>query len=285
MKKNLEIIVTENCNLRCKYCFYLEKPNINKQEIDFEKICDFINELKNEVEINLITITGGEPFLYKNLKELIEFCRPICSVIRIFTNGTLINESNVKFIIKNNVFLHISLDSISEEYVEKYRGGYEKIINTFTILKKYDYRRLFITCSLNKNNLNGLNDLKIFAKDNNAFLDSNFIDNAPEYQLSNELIQYDEIFKDKYLNIFEDSAEFRLKLIQYLIKGNKVKNCIVRKRSIVVDPCGLIYPCFNIKKVVGTYTDEVKEILNRLDKFNNEDFICRYTTRRCYGCI
>jgi len=60
--------VTNRCNSRCKHCFYWKKLNSNLNELtltEIEKIT------KNLGEIQVLLLSGGEPFLRKDLFEII----------------------------------------------------------------------------------------------------------------------------------------------------------------------------------------------------------------------
>ena len=67
--KNLMINITEKCNLKCKHCYITNKNPIN---FPLEKLIKIITEFYNLQGIRLI-LTGGEPFLYSKLKDLLIF--------------------------------------------------------------------------------------------------------------------------------------------------------------------------------------------------------------------
>ena len=71
--------ITNMCNMRCKHCFYWKNLNTEEGEMSLEEIRKFALSLKNPMNISL---TGGEPFLRKDLVE-------ICKI--------LANDGNVKY--------------------------------------------------------------------------------------------------------------------------------------------------------------------------------------------
>lgn len=89
--KKCLIQLTEKCNLHCEHCFV--SANGDGQEMDFEKIQDNIlpQLLKNSV--SKVTLTGGEPFVYPKLLNVIELLLKNNIAVSICTNATLITES------------------------------------------------------------------------------------------------------------------------------------------------------------------------------------------------
>jgi sulfatase maturation enzyme AslB (radical SAM superfamily) len=72
---NLQLIITEQCNLRCRYCFEINKGS-RQMPLELAK-----EILKKELSIEdspnecLIDLVGGEPLLrFDEVKELIEYC-------------------------------------------------------------------------------------------------------------------------------------------------------------------------------------------------------------------
>jgi uncharacterized protein len=145
--------ITEKCNLRCKYCvysgtYYYERSHSNRSmgEKIIEKALNFYfnNELYN-ADIKCISFYGGEPLLefekIKNIGEYVSKNFKNKSSFSMTTNGTLLNEEIIKFLIKYSFFLLISLDGPSEIH-DKYRvtadgkTTFGKIINNLRLIKK-----------------------------------------------------------------------------------------------------------------------------------------------------
>ncbi len=84
---NVVISVTERCNLACEGCWASEYDK--RDDLPIELLDRIIRELK-EMRANFVTFTGGEPFMRKDILDLIE-AHPD-AVFQIYTNGTLITE-------------------------------------------------------------------------------------------------------------------------------------------------------------------------------------------------
>lgn len=118
--RRLELIVTDTCNLACKYCYCsmncLKKHNqMMSREIIRKGIDSFIPESKLD-ELDIIFF-GGEPLLNKSaIKYATRYINDVSKVYSkkiqygMTTNGTLIDDDIADFIIENNIALMVSLD-------------------------------------------------------------------------------------------------------------------------------------------------------------------------------
>ena len=177
----LYLIMTDDCNLGCRYCFVEGsmpkdyKHSSMTKEIGIKGIDIFADSLKKScgIEEPQIIFYGGEPFL--NLKTL-EACLqhignlkkkeelPRSTSITINTNGVLINETVVG-ILKNveNLNIAISLDG-PRKYHDKCRtyhsnrGSYDDVVAGFNMLRKSGIGA-GLCCTINKYNVNHLREI------------------------------------------------------------------------------------------------------------------------------
>lgn len=110
--RQVELVLTTKCSLRCKDCANLMQYYNQPYDVDLVNvIASFENLIKNFNEINTVVLVGGEPFLSKNISEIIlhivDF--PQINHIHIFTNGTIIpDEKNIYALKKAKVKVIIS---------------------------------------------------------------------------------------------------------------------------------------------------------------------------------
>jgi organic radical activating enzyme len=93
---NLDVHVVNSCNLPCHGCNHL--ANYGYDELFAEnELVDWIEPWKNRLQFKRISLSGGEPLLNPNLKDIcIAFRRLFPSEgtkLRITTNGILITKS------------------------------------------------------------------------------------------------------------------------------------------------------------------------------------------------
>ena len=85
----LEIEVTKRCNLNCKHCYVGGNQAV---DLDDELIKKTIIQA-NDMKVNRLVLTGGEPLLHKRIFEFATFARDIgFPDVALLTNGTLLTE-------------------------------------------------------------------------------------------------------------------------------------------------------------------------------------------------
>lgn len=91
--RQVELVLTTKCSLQCRDCAnliqYYEKPyDVPKENIkkEIHKLVQYFDE------IDKVVLLGGEPFVYADISEIIDYIATIEKVreIHIFTNGTIV---------------------------------------------------------------------------------------------------------------------------------------------------------------------------------------------------
>lgn len=161
---HLVLQVTQQCNLRCDYCIYSGKYN-NRSHSDkrmtfsiAKKAIDFFVERTRESKQIVLGFYGGEPFLELPLMvECITYIKSIAGDkelgIGLTTNGTLLTDQAIDFLVENDVQAMISLDGNKKEhdanrrFAESNKGTFDVIIkNVKKIKEKYpDYYKKSIS--------------------------------------------------------------------------------------------------------------------------------------------
>lgn len=118
----LRLAVTDRCNLRCYYC--MPEAGINFAENNkLLSIDELITVSENLVElwIDKIRITGGEPFVRKDLMVLMRKLASIKALkdISVTTNATLIGEHIDELKALDITNINLSLDAINKATFEK----------------------------------------------------------------------------------------------------------------------------------------------------------------------
>ena len=116
--ENIDTIIlsiTDECNLRCKYCFVQKQPHYIKLDT-CKQIIDLLE--KNHKEQYSIDFFGGEPMLLYDeiIVPTILYTeeKNINIKFNITTNGTLLNEEKLIFLKDHNVSLLLSMDGDKE---------------------------------------------------------------------------------------------------------------------------------------------------------------------------
>lgn len=266
-----DLIITERCNMRCMMCDYWRIK-------DFEEIDGWIlisRKLK-KLGVKIISITGGEPLLKKDIIDIIKlFSRDFFVFLN--TNGTLINEEMAEKL--KNSGLHtisISLDSLTNKHDEQrgVPGTLNKVfkaINLFTDSKI----NLDIKAVLTKINENEIEHLTKFAKNNSIKIGFNFYTEMMSKENSNlslssplktikKLLQ----LKRKYRNTII-STYYYLKKAEDYYQGN-LPVCQAGLFYFCVFPNGNISRCAKLKNEVlaNIKEDRLAVIKQKLKKIS-----------------
>lgn len=123
-----ELLVSEDCNLRCKYCFDDQlSDRLNKDQMPDKMSFDIIPDIQNYIlrtksNMNGIQISffGGEPLMnWPFIKKFVESSKEIFNFqvhYNIGTNGTLLTDEMIDFIIDNNINITISVDGKAKSH-------------------------------------------------------------------------------------------------------------------------------------------------------------------------
>ena len=84
--RHLNIEVTGNCNQRCAYCFNDSGPLQLKTRVSFEEWAAALRVLRG-AGLRSLHVTGGEPFVWKQTVELLEYAQSISLRTSTLSNG------------------------------------------------------------------------------------------------------------------------------------------------------------------------------------------------------
>ena len=100
--------VTNACNVACDYCFRLDSENKYMNIETFKKV---LNKLK-EIGCKRLAITGGEPTLHPNIKEMINLAYDSGFYVDLLTNGILVDLDDP--IYQKISIICLSLDGVTD---------------------------------------------------------------------------------------------------------------------------------------------------------------------------
>jgi len=143
-------IVGENCNIKCDYCFFHHKNQVQKEIMSIDVLDLFITQYLElfDGEVGFFW-HGGEPLLagidfFNHIVRIQEERKKGSHKIHnsVQTNGTLITDEWASFFKKHNWGVGVSLDGV-EECHNKFRkdnagiGTYHKVITAINLLRTH----------------------------------------------------------------------------------------------------------------------------------------------------
>lgn len=146
------------CNMDCKMCFAKMTRKEMESNSPMHDYIEWLDIAKQSSEAGTIflLLTGGEPFLYPNLKELYGGLKKLGFIISINTNGTLITDEIVDWLAENPPRrLNITLYGASNDTYAKLCGNPNGFSQVMTAVEKLKKRNISIkfNCSLTPYNI------------------------------------------------------------------------------------------------------------------------------------
>jgi MoaA/NifB/PqqE/SkfB family radical SAM enzyme len=261
----LIFFITERCNMVCKHCFLHKNPEAGRQELELNEIEKIAKSMPN---LFFLRLTGGEPFLRKDIYEIIELFYRYSNVRRISinTNGILTEEivetmekvtTNLKDL---TLEIGISIDDLYEKHdtIREYPGAFEKAMDTYDKLigireNTGNLRVGFLTTIMNENQ-DDLEEIFVYLTAKNPdSVGLNMIRGVPGDM--NKL----NIGADKYDNARHMFNSYNFKNCGkqfYFQKMRMVKTIISQETIVAVQKTGqACFPCLAGDMIAVLYSD------------------------------
>ncbi len=272
----LIVFVTAKCNLLCKHCFYTEEIQNakNKNELSLEeygKIAQKTGPLTN------LNFTGGEPFIRKDLPEIIDSFRRYTGVpfVGITTNGLLrhhILEMVEKICSQEGphyLKLGVSIDGFKEVH-DRTRdrvGCFEETIKTVKALRplrdRYPNLMVYISTTITKYNKGEIQEFIDFVRDDLA-VDSHYLGyirgnamveetkevSAEEYRKATNHLRHRWNHKSPVYNLLDVANALMVSVNQRMIeKGEYIMPCVAGEKMLTITEEGLVKPCEVLEQI------------------------------------
>lgn len=135
----LRIRITNKCNLKCSFCYQKESLNTNlTDELSLNEWKKIISSLP---KWTIIDITGGEPFIANNFKEILKLLLDRGHKVSITTNGFQVSNEIIEFLVENKLYyLMVSVDG-DREFHNKVRGNSKSYDSALEFIKKVNTQK------------------------------------------------------------------------------------------------------------------------------------------------
>lgn len=163
MPQSAIFYITYKCNLNCSYCFQRKQ---RKEMLDayYELSLDEIKRAFSDINFKSLFLTGGEIFLRKDIADLIVFFSNKVEKLSLFTNGTLLGDSDIELIRSlDNVDVWFSLDGIDD--INDCNRGKETFRKILGNIKKLTGKDIYINCVITEKNIDHLAEFYEFANE------------------------------------------------------------------------------------------------------------------------
>lgn len=133
--RTIQIHPTKKCNLTCLHCYSSSGPGY-QEALNLADLKSFLAYAFDH-GFNNISVSGGEPFLYKDLEELLKFSRSIGYQNTMASNGMLLHSERAKRVLDFVDLIAISVDGPQtlHDKIRNQAGAYDKMCQGLEVLK------------------------------------------------------------------------------------------------------------------------------------------------------
>lgn len=161
---------TDRCNLNCTYCYIPENLRKNGRHMSRQRLFKSLLTLKKYFKSNLpaaqkaqIVFHGAEPMLNKKaiFPAIAEFKEDFQFGVQ--TNGTLLDDEAIDFLISRKISVGLSLDGHIAEVSDRSRktwsgqSTFQKVIKSIRSFK--GYKNLSVICTITRENMSSLTEI------------------------------------------------------------------------------------------------------------------------------
>lgn len=268
MKKlNGTVIVTYRCNARCNMCNRYKKPSLPEEEISLETI-------KKLPPMYFTNITGGEPFIRTDLKDIVKELYKKSDRIVISTNGFFTDR--IVDLCKEfpDIGIRISIEGL-EETNNKIRGledGFNRGYSTLKKLVEMGMKDVGFGMTVQDANAKDLVKLYDLSNEMNMEFATASLHNSFYFVEAKNIIHDRPMVAKEFENLINEllkskspkkwfRAYFNHGLINYIYGQKRLLPCDMAFDTFFIDPYGDVMPCN------GTKDKEVMGNLNECSKW------------------
>lgn len=158
--EKIRIEITGACNLRCRTCHAADRsaPEAIRVELTTGEILSLIKEA-TELGVKEVDLIGGEPFLHKDIWEIIDACP---GMVTICTNGHFFTDDNLVMLQKRQKVREfcVSIDGVEAHDRIRVGSRLALVLEGLRRLKVYlPEARVFIQTTCTQGNIAELMDL------------------------------------------------------------------------------------------------------------------------------
>lgn len=129
----LILMVTEDCNFKCRYCYQTRENHYMKWETAKQTLDFFLPRMKKNYWLSFL---GGEPFLaYTLIKDVVSYVnaknKELSKSVKyaVSTNGSLLDDNVLDFLNQNGFTLELSFDGYKQNWGRR-KNSFKHTVST-----------------------------------------------------------------------------------------------------------------------------------------------------------
>lgn len=307
----LYIELTGNCNFNCVHCGNEEESS----SLDFSYLESVLEEF-NAGHGKKLVLTGGEPLLHPQIKDILDLTESHNYNTKLSTNASLLNHPHFDFVFDYDLGFRVSLDGTKKIHnkIRRNHDAYDSLISAMKKMSDRE-RQIVIRTTVMKPNLDYIVDmlfeldrltkeegLRIYSDNiwpirNIGKADSNLMLSAAEYQnFLRDLNQCTRELQPSFRIIVGPSFGYENEFEGGPIQNNQIYKCDILNTSLHIGNNGDIYPCSFIHHSLGNISNmSLREVFRSeeavrfrevfLDRENHDCGDCKVYESCQAGCL
>lgn len=267
--------VTYRCNARCRMCnIWAKGPQECLTAKDYEMLPSTLNN---------INITGGEPFLRRDIVDLVRTVYEKCKRPRIVISTNGLQTDRIVSVMEKlrrtipNIAIGISLDGMlgMHDRIRGVSGGFKLATRTIQKLTEREFNDLRISLTTMKDNVDEIkqvfnlsctmgvefvatiahNSDHYYGTKHNVLVSQEKVHHALDFVIKRELLSY---HPKRWLR-----AYFNHGSLIFISEKRRLLRCHAGSDLFYLAPEGTIYPCLTMSKTLGNIrNDSFKKLWN-----------------------
>lgn len=289
-KLNGTVIVTYRCNARCTMCNRYKCPSTPEEELSIETI-------KKLPEMYFTNITGGEPFIRTDLKDIVRELYKKSDRIVISTNGFFTDR--IIDLCKEfpNVGIRISIEGLEEtnNTIRGLEDGFNKGYTTLKKLVEMKHPDVGFGMTVQDANAKDLVPLYKLSDEMNMEFATASLHNSFYFVEAKNIIKDRPMVAQNFENLINEllksnspkkwfRAYFNHGLINYIYGQKRLLPCDMAFDTFFIDPYGDVMPCNGTKEkeVMGNLNNQSWDELWNSEQAEKVRNIVRHCDRNCW---
>lgn len=283
------IAVTYRCNAKCHMCNTWQYPSQPAEEISVKAL------EKIPPNLRYINITGGEPFVRKDIDDIVSVLKKKTKRIVISTNG-FFTDKIIELAKRNrDIGIRVSIEGLpaANDELRGIKNGFDKGLRTLLQLKEMGLKDIGFGITVSDKNAKDLMELYALAKAIDLEFATAIVHNSYYFhKYDNEIVDKDMV-----------AGEFK-KLVDELLKSNKVKNwfrayfndgiinyiyenkrllpCEMGSDVFFVDPYGEVLPCNALEESMGNINNDTFDQIWNSPRANEVRKMVKRCEKNCW---
>ncbi len=250
LPKEVCIILTYRCNAKCNMCDVWQYPTKASEEISIEEIKKLPSGLR------FINITGGEPFIRRDIEEIIKVIKPKTERIVISTNG-FFTERIVELCKKYpDLGIRISTEGLQKtnDDIRRIPDGFDRTLRTLLTLRRMGIKDIGFGMTVQDINCKDLLPLYELSDALGYEFATATLHNSHYFHKLDNRIEDKEMVCNEFSKLITEllksksvkkwfRAYFNYGLMNYIYGGKRFLKCEMGVESCFLDPSGNLLAC------------------------------------------